>query len=366
MVTSGDEAILMVIDPGRGQVKARVGGTRKVFNSFYRRADQGRVDLMKMTTGRAARNGSFRVNVAGSGYYDVNVSAADGFDLRQMGVKRYRSKDWANVLMTAALHQMGAAVTRGYAAEEAIPLHLGVCAPTAYLVGIGNEHIDVKAEISRRFRGQYEVRRGKKVYTAQVKRVAVYGEGLAGYLYYTLNDDLATFKSKWLGRAVLVLDIGRGTINALVVKDGVASRSGIMAEMWGVDLLYNKIAGQLDNSRQKVSPEMVENAIRAGQGVMVGQPKFKQIAKAAVFDYGGRLLTLADTMIARSPHPVEDVMLFGGGAKLLCDEAFRRNALDWRMKQQKGFNVLLGDEFTNLNGLYKLLGGKDWDEDVAD
>ncbi len=364
-MVKSDEAILMVIDPGHGQMHVRVGGTRKVFNSFYRRADQGRVDLMKLATGRASKNGTFRVNVAGSGYYEVNVSAADGFDLRQMGVKRYRSKDWANVLMTAALHQMGATVTRGYGTEEAIPLHLGVCAPMAYLVGIGNEHIDVKAEISRRFKGQYEVRRGKKIYTAQVKRVAVYGEGFVGYLYYSLNDDLITFKSKWLGRAVLVLDIGRGTINALVVKDGVATRSGIMAEMWGVDLLYNRIASQLDNSRQQISPEMVEAAIRWGKGVMVGQPKFKQIAKAAVFDYGGRLLTLADTMIARSPYAVKDIMLFGGGAKLLCDSAFRLNALDWRL-QKRGFSVLLGDEFTNLNGLYKLIGGKDWDEDVAD
>lgn len=365
-MATNNEVMLMVIDPGHGQVKVRARGTRKVFNSFYRHADQGRVDLMKLATGKAATNETFRVNVAGSGYYDVNVSAAEGFDLRQMGVKRYRSKDWANVLMTAALHQMRATVTRGYEPGEVIPVNLGVCAPMAYLVGIGHEGIDVKVEIARRFRGRYEVRRGKQVYTVQVKRVAVYGEGFIGYLYHALDDDLVTFKPKWAGRPALVMDIGRGTINALVVKDGQAARSGIMAEMWGVDLLYNRIATNLDNSRQQVSPEMVEKAIRSARGVMAGQPKFKEVAKAAVFDYGGRLLTLADTMIARNPYPVEDIMLFGGGARLLCEEAFKRNALDWRLKQ-KGFNVLLGDEFTNLNGLYKLIGGADWDEDeVAD
>lgn len=361
-----EEEVVGVIDPGHGQTKIGVHKSRKVFNSFYRKSDQGRLDLFKMSTGQRSTNGSFRINVAGSGYYDANLSAADGFDLRQMGVKRYQSKEWANVMMTAALHQMGATVTRGYKPGDVIPMRLGVCAPMAYLVGIGNENIDVKAEIVRRFKGKYEIRRGKKlVYTVQVKRVAVWGEGFVGYLYYALEDDLKSFKKKWQNRATLVMDIGRGTINALVVKDGQATRSSVAAEMWGVDLLYNRIAAELDNSRGMVSPEMVEKAIRSGQGVMVGQPKFKQAARAAVFDYVGRLLTLADTMIARSPYAVQYILLFGGGAKLLCEADFKRNALDVRLKQ-KGFEVLLGDEYTNLNGLNKLIGGKDdWDEEVA-
>lgn len=356
------EEVMVVIDTGHGQTKVGAGKTRKVFNSFYRKSDQGRLDLLKLSTGWRGTNGSFQINVAGSGYYDVNLTAAEGFDLRQMGVKRYRSKEWANVLLTAALHQMGATVTRGYEPGEVIPIRLGVCAPMAYLVGIGNEHIDVKAEICRRFKGRYEIRRGKQIYIAHVKRVAVWGEGLAGYLYYTLADDKKSFKAKWAGRAILVLDIGRGTINALVIKDGQATQSSVMAEMWGVDLLYNRIAAKLDNSRGLVSPEMVEQAIRSDQGVMVGQPTFKQEAKAAVFDYVSRLLTLADAMIARSPYSVEDVFLFGGGSVLLCEADFGRNALDMRLKQ-KGFSVQLGDEFTNLNGLNKLIGGKDdWDE----
>ncbi len=358
----GKEEVLVVMDPGHGQTKVKVRGTKKVFSSFFRKSDQGRLDLLKLSTGRRGPNGSFRINVAGSGYYDVNLTAAEGFDLRQMGVKRYRSKEWANVLLTAALHQMGATVTRGYEPGEVIPIRLGVCAPMAYLVGIGNERIDVEAEICRRFKGRYEIRRGKQVYTAHVKGVAVWGEGFAGYLYYTLADDLKSFKTKWAGRGILVLDIGWGTINALVVKDGQATRSSVSAEMWGVDLLYNRIATVLDNSRGTISPEMVEQAIRSDQGAMVGQPKFKQVAKDAVFDYVNRLLTLADMMIARSPYSVEDVFLFGGGSVLLCEAGFGRNALDMRLKQ-KGFRVLLGDEFTNLKGLNKLIGGKDdWEE----
>lgn len=359
----GKEEVRGVIDTGQGQVKIGVGKTRKVFNSFYRKADAGQINLLTLSTGQRITNGSFRVNVSGSGYYDVNLTAAEGFDLRQMGVKRYRDKNWANVLMTAALHQMGATITRGYEPGDVIPMRLGVCAPMAYLVGIGNEGIDVKTEISRRFKGRYEIKRGKQIYTVHVKRVAVYGEGFVGYLYYALADDLKTFKDKWSQRAVLVLDIGRGTINALVVKDGQTTKSSILAEMWGVDTLYNRIADELDNSRGKISSEMVEKVIRSERGVMVGQPKFKEVAKGAIFAYVEALLTFADSMIARSPYFVEDIMLFGGGAKLLCEEGFKRNALDVRLKQ-KGFSVLLGDEFTNLNGLNKLIGGKDdWDED---
>lgn len=354
---------IVVADFGNGQAKVRSGGTRKIFSSFYRRHDPGRLDLMKLSTGRASGNGSFRINVAGSGYYDVNVSAADGFDLRAMGVNRYQNKDWANIMMTAALNRLAATVTRGFDAEEVIPIRLGLCAPTAYIVGIGNEGIDVKAEMSRRFKGRYEIQRGKQTYTAQVKSVAVHGEGLAGYLYHALEDDLRTFKAKWVGRPVLILDIGHGTINALVVKDGKAVRSGILAQMWGVDLLFSKIAEGLDNSRQQITPEMVEAAIRYGGGAMPGQPNFKSVAKSAVFDYTGRLLALTNTMIARSGLPVEDIMLFGGGAKLLSDPDFKRNALDIRLKTE-GFQVLLGDEWTNLNGLNKLIGGQEWDDEV--
>ena len=357
-----NDDVIIVADFGHGQTKVRSGGTRKVYNSFYRRHDPGRLDLMKLSTGRSSGNGSFRINVAGSGYYDMNVSVNDGFDLRAMGVSRYNNKDWANIMLTAALHQLAATVTRGFDVEETIPVRLGLCAPTAYIVGIGSQGIDVKAEMTRRFKGSYEIKRGKRVYTAQVKSVAVHGEGLVGYFFHTLEDDLKTFKPKWQDRPVLVLDIGRGTINALIVKNGQAVRSGILAEMWGVDLLFSKIAEALDNSRQQITPEMVEAAIRYGGGTMLGQPKFKQVAKAAVFNYTGRLQTLTNTMIARSGLPVDDVFLFGGGSKLLSDEDFKRNALDVRLKDL-GFNVLLGDEWTNLAGLNKLVGGEDWDDE---
>jgi hypothetical protein len=357
-----NDNVILVADFGNGQDKIRCGGTRKVYNSFYRRCDPGKLDLMKLSTGRASGNGSFRINVAGSGYYDINVSAADGFDLRAMGVSRYVDKDRSNIMITAALHKLGATVTRGFDVEEIIPIRLGLCAPTAYIVGIGNEGIDVKAEMSKRFRGRYEIKRGKKTYTAQVRSVAVYGEGLAGYFFHALEDDLKTFKAKWLHKPVLVLDIGRGTINALVVKDGQAARSGILAQMWGVDLLFRKIAEELDNSRQQITPEMVEATILSNGGIMSGQPKFKQVARDAVFDYTGRLQTLVSTMIARSGLPVEDVMLFGGGTSLLSSEDFGRNALDVRL-QTKGFKVLLGDQWTNLNGLNKLVGGEEWEDE---